>query len=79
MFMATLKRQFINDESGNPVAVILPFEEYVMVKDLLDHASDTEKLSLMEKAINDERFMADLQSAMSDFRHVDAEWWESDA
>ena len=70
--MPALKRQFINDERGNPVAVILPFEEYVMVKDLLDQTPDAEKLRLMEHAVNDERFMADLQSAMSDFRHVDA-------
>lgn len=79
MPMATLKRQFINDESGKPVAVILPFEEYVLVKDFLDHTPDAEKLSLMERAVNDKRFMADLQSTMSDFRHVDAEWWEQDA
>jgi hypothetical protein len=77
--MAGLKRQFINDERGNPVAVILPFEEYVMVKDLLDHAPDSEKLRLMEQAVNDERFIADLQSAMSEFRRVDAEWWEHNA
>jgi hypothetical protein len=77
--MATLKRQFINDENGKPVAVILPFSEYIMVKDLLDHAPYADKLRLMEQAITDERFMTDLQSTMLDFRHVDAEWWEQDA
>ncbi len=78
MPMPALKRQFINDERGNPVAVILPFEEYIMVKDLLDQTLDADKLRLMEQAIRDERFMADLQNVMSDFRHVDTEWWEQD-
>jgi hypothetical protein len=57
----------------------LPFEEYVMVKDLLNQVPDAEKLSLMEQAVNDARFMADLESALSEFRHVDAEWWEHNA
>jgi hypothetical protein len=34
--MTVLKRQFITDAEGNPVGVILPLEEFVLVEDLLE-------------------------------------------
>jgi hypothetical protein len=34
--MTVLKRQFIKDAEGNPVGVILPLEEFVLVEELLD-------------------------------------------
>lgn len=77
--MAALKRQFINDETGKPIAIILPFEEYIIVKDVLESHKDAEKLALMEQTTKDERYLNDLKNIMTDFRHIDAEWWEQDA
>jgi len=37
------------------------------------------QISEIRNAPNDPRFMADLQETMSDFSHVDSEWWERDA
>ena len=39
MTTTVLKRQFITDAEGEPVAVILPIEEYARVKDYLDSMS----------------------------------------
>ena len=76
----TLKRQFITDKEGNPVAVILPMEEFALVKDILDRRSQTtdeaDKLAQIEQAAQDPLFMADLRETMSAFTEADAEWWE---
>jgi hypothetical protein len=78
--MTVLKRQFITDAAGNPIGVILPLEEFVLVKEMLEQHSQTpnkaDKLAQMAQAANDPLFMADLQETMSAFTEVDAEWWE---
>ena len=75
-----LKRQFIRDAAGNPVAVILPLEEFALIKDFLEQRSqslsEAEKLDQMEQAADDRLFMADLRETMSAFSNADAEWWE---
>ncbi|MBL7201287.1 MAG: hypothetical protein ISS56_14200 [Anaerolineae bacterium] len=80
MTTTILKRQFITDEEGNPVAVILPMEEFALVKDILDRRSQTtdeaDKLAQIEQAAQDPLFMADLRETMSAFAEADAEWWE---
>jgi hypothetical protein len=38
--------------------------------------TEEEKLRLVEQAVNDPLFLADLREVMNDFKHVDAEWWE---
>ena len=80
MTTTTLKRQFITDKEGNPVAVILPMEEFALVKDILDRRSQTtdeaDKLAQIEQAAQDPLFMADLRETMSAFAEADAEWWE---
>jgi hypothetical protein len=80
MTTTTLKRQFITDAEGNPVAVILPMEEFALVKELLEQRDRTtdqaEKLSKMEQAAQDPLFMADLRETMSAFTDADGEWWE---
>jgi len=78
--MTVLKRQFITDAAGNAIGVILPLEEFVLVKEMLEQRSQTpneaDKLAQMEQAANDPLFMTDLQETMSAFAEVDAEWWE---
>ena len=80
MTVAVLKRQFIMDAAGNPVGVILPLEEFALVKDILERPSqtlsETDKLDQMEQAAQDPLFMTDLRATMSVFAEVDAEWWE---
>jgi hypothetical protein len=79
MTTTSLKRQFITDQEGNPIAVILPLEEFALVKDILDRRSQTakaDKLAQIEQAAQDPLFMADLRETMSAFAEVDAEWWE---
>jgi hypothetical protein len=80
MSTTTLKRQFITDEEGNPIAVILPLEEFALVRDILDQRSRTTdeagKLAQIEQAAEDPLFMADLRETMSVFAETDAEWWE---
>jgi hypothetical protein len=79
--MITLKRQFITDASGNPIGVILPLEEFALVKDILDQQravhDDDVKLERMEQAVKDPLFLADMHETMHAFADVDAEWWES--
>ena len=41
MAETVLKRQFITDAAGNPVAVILPIEEFDLVKEILDQRFPT--------------------------------------
>ena len=77
--MPVLKRQFITDAAGNPIAVILPLAEYTLVADTLDErltAQLDDKLRQMEHAPHDPLFMTDLAETMAAFEHADAEWWE---
>ena len=79
MATITLKRQIINDDSGNPVGVILPLDEYARVKDILERpetVGDAAKIEQLRQAMRDSLFVADLHEAMSDFASSDAEWWE---
>ncbi len=80
--MHKVKRQFITDTTGYPIAIILPLEEYKLVEPILEQriqakSRDTDKLKQMEQAPYDARFMADLHEVMSDFAKVDAQWWEA--
>lgn len=80
--MATtgLKRQFITDTEGNPVAVILPLEEFALVEETLKQrlpGRDTaDKLTQMEHAADDDLLMTDLRETMSVFAGTDSQWWE---
>ena len=80
MTTTIVKRQIIRDAEDNPIAVILPIEEFVLVKDLLDKQSrtkdDAERLAKMKQAAQDPLFLADLRDTMSAFADADAEWWE---
>ena len=78
-----IKRQFIWDATGTAVGVILPIEEFALVKDLLEQQVDRpasktedEALELMERAMTHQLFIVDLNEVMSDFSFVDSEWWE---
>ena len=66
-----LKRQFIRDDAGNPVGVILPMEEFELVEETLKQRlsvpSTADKLAQMKKAANDALFMSDLFETMSAF------------
>lgn len=81
--MIQIQRQFITDAAGTPIGVILPIADYVQVKDILEPVktlpvtSEDAQLRLMEQAVTDPLFLADLQETMTDFAQVDAEWWES--
>jgi hypothetical protein len=70
-----IEKTFIHDEAGHAIAVILPIEQYNLVKDLLEKDEET-KLQEMEEAAYNTRFMSDLQETMLSFAAVDAEWWE---
>jgi hypothetical protein len=80
MSISVLKRQIITDNEGNPIGVILPMEEYLMVERSLPRKDvpdiQTEKLNRMQHAANDSLFMADLNETMHSFSIVDSEWWE---
>jgi hypothetical protein len=79
MSTIALKRQFITDATGQPIGVIVPWEEFARVDALLQQQSVTgeaEKMAQMEQAAQDYLFMADLREAMKDFAGVDTEWWE---
>ncbi len=81
MSQAMLVRQFIKDTMGQPVAVILPIEEYALVRPILEHR-DQElggKLREMGLAAKDPLFLADLRETMAAFEVADAEWWEHTA
>ncbi|MDQ1301558.1 MAG: hypothetical protein QG637_1480 [Chloroflexota bacterium] len=78
MSQELLVRQFIRDTSGQPVAVILPMEEYALVRPILENR-DQElgvKLRELELAAKDPLFLADLRATMAAFEVVDTEWWE---
>ena len=75
--MPTQKRQFITDEAGNPVAVILPLADYARVRSILEpEESEEDKVRLMEEAADDDAFLSDLEQTLKDFEYADAEWWE---
>ena len=80
MSEVVLKRQFITDSAGKPVAVILPLEQFALVEEILEQqfpaTNDVEKLDRMRQAARDPRFLADLHETMSAFAKADAEWWE---
>jgi hypothetical protein len=69
MTTTIVKRQIIRDAEDDPIAVILPMEEFALVKDLLDQrsrtADDANKLAKMEQAAQDPLFLADLRETMS--------------
>lgn len=74
-----LKRQFITDTAGEPVAVILPLDEFTLVADTLEErlaARIDDKLQQMEQAARDPLFQADLRETMAAFVAVDAEGWD---
>jgi hypothetical protein len=80
MTTTVLKRQYITDAMGNPIGVILPIEEFMLVEEVLEQRllipTEADKLNQMEQAAHDPLFMTDLQEAMAAFAEVDAAWWE---
>jgi hypothetical protein len=78
--MIDIKRQFITDSAGNPVAVILPLEEFVLIESVLEkqikNRSEADELALMQQAADDPLFLADLKETMAAFQSVDTDWWE---
>lgn len=84
MNTSTIGSQFIMDNQGRQLGVILPIEDYLRFEPFLrryeqssrDASSETEeeKLRLIEQAASDPLFLADLREVMNDFKHVDAEW-----
>jgi len=80
MTVTVLKRQFITDATGNPIGVILPLKEFVLVEEILEQRfpslDEASKLDRMEQAANDPLFIADLRETISAFAEVDTEWWE---
>jgi hypothetical protein len=77
MTQTILKRQFITDAEGKPIAVILPMEEFVLVRDVLDQKTqaidETDKLAKMKQAAQDPLFMTDLHETMAVFSEADAD------
>lgn len=78
--MTTIKRQFIADTDGRPVAVLLPLAEYTLVEEILEQRlaarSHDARLAQIAQAADDPLFMADLRETMDTFDGSDAEWWE---
>ena len=74
---ATLARQFIKDATGQPVAVLLPIEEYALVRTLLERRDQelAAQMHDMQLAANDPLFLADLHETMAAFEAADVEWW----
>ena len=70
-----IEKTFIHDAAGHAVAVILPIEQYNLVKYLLEEDEEAQ-LQEMEEAVHNSRFMSDLHETMSAFAAVDTEWWE---
>jgi hypothetical protein len=75
MTTTIVKRQIIRDAEDNPIAVILPMEEFALARDLLEQRSrttdDADKLAKMEQAAQGPLFLADLRETMSDFTPSD--------
>jgi hypothetical protein len=78
--VTALKRQFITDAEGSTIGVILPLEEYDLVKEILEQRtrlpSEADKLAQMAQAANDPLFLADLHEVVGAFAEADAERWE---
>jgi len=83
MSESILKRQIITDSEGNPIGVILPMDEYLMIEQNLPkigpHSDVNEKLKRLHRAIEDPLFMTDLEESMVSFTSVDDEWWEHES
>lgn len=79
MLETTFTRQFINNVQGKPIAVILPINEYDLVKNLLEKENDEEAQMRREMAFaaNDTLLLADIEETMKAFKDADAEWWET--
>ncbi len=64
MAMTILKRQLITDSTGQPVGVILPWDEFVRVEKYLDEQevvnSLDDKLAQIRDASTDPLYLADL-------------------
>ena len=78
MSQATLSRQIINDAQGRPIAVLLPIEEYALIRSILEEhdRNEARKIKEIDLAASDPLFLADLRETMATFEAVDAEWWE---
>jgi hypothetical protein len=75
MSQVVLVRQFIKDATGQPIAVILPIEEYALIRPILE-SRDQElagKLTEMQFAATDPLYLADLREAMMAFQSTDTE------
>ncbi|MBM4457460.1 MAG: hypothetical protein FJ011_06785 [Chloroflexi bacterium] len=81
MSQAVLARQVIKDTLGQPIAVLLPIEEYALVRPILESREQelAGKVHEMELAARDPLFLADLRETMAAFEVADAEWWEHSA
>lgn len=81
--MLAIKRQFITDAAGHPIAVILPLEEFALVADLLEQRlterQSDPRLVLLQEAAKDRQFLDDLEESMQAFAPADQEWWEPPA
>lgn len=79
MLQLTLPRQFITNTLGDPIAVILPIEEYELIRPILERFARKEGQMLQEMAAaaQDPLYLADLHETMAAFEAVDAEWWEA--
>ena len=77
MTTTVVKRQIIRDAEDNPIAVILPMEDFALVKDVLDQRSrtmtDAAKLAKIKLAAQDPLFLADLRETMLAFTPSDGE------
>ena len=80
---SVLKRQIITDSEGNPIGVILPMNEYLMIEKNLPkigpHFDVNEKLKRLNSAVIDPLFMTDLEESMVSFTSADDEWWEHES
>ncbi|MEZ4635264.1 MAG: hypothetical protein R2856_09890 [Caldilineaceae bacterium] len=69
--MLDIKRQFITDSDGNPVAVILPIQEFALIEEALEKQTyariEDDKLALILEAAQDPLYLADLDETMSAF------------
>ena len=83
MSNSVIKREIIPDSEDNPIEVILPMNEYLMIEQNLPkigpHSDVNEKLKRLHRAIDDPLFMTDLEESMASFTSVDDEWWEHES
>ena len=78
MSQAVLARQFIRDAAGQPFAVILPIEEYALIRPILEEQEQRLEREVQEIALaaNDPLFLSDLRESMAAFETADRDWWE---